>query len=303
MAQQLKQQGKPYQVITMGAQYEGLVVLYNTPGRQRRRPDPQRGRHRGGLRRRRGARRWSCCSSSPPPGVTNPSFTNAQRGRRPARSSRAAAARSSSTSRSSTPAMQEARAGPGGQRAGGRATRRSTRTRRARSPIGGYNLAVSRVLASTRTRPSRRRCACATPEHQKFSAINDGVPPTIESVYDDPEMDEAYPMKDEILDELQERGDPAAHAGLPERLHGDVGDAVAAGRHRAAADRRRAARARSRTRSSPRGCCREPTSRRPTGRRGRRSPPTRGARPRRSSARASRPSAGSAGCCARRPRW
>ena len=29
-SQQLKQQGKPYQVLTMGAQYEGLVVLFNT---------------------------------------------------------------------------------------------------------------------------------------------------------------------------------------------------------------------------------------------------------------------------------
>ena len=29
-AQELKQQDKPYQVLTMGAQYEGLVVLYNT---------------------------------------------------------------------------------------------------------------------------------------------------------------------------------------------------------------------------------------------------------------------------------
>ena len=43
-------------------------------------------------------------------------------------------------------------------------------------------------------------------EHQKFSAINDGVPPTIESVYDDPEMAEAYPMKDVILEELRDAG-------------------------------------------------------------------------------------------------
>lgn len=40
-------------------------------------------------------------------------------------------------------------------------------------------------------------------ENQKFSAINDGVPPTIESVYDDPEMDEAYPMKETILEQLR----------------------------------------------------------------------------------------------------
>jgi len=28
--------------------------------------------------------------------------------------------------------------------------------------------------------------------YQKFSAINDGVPPTIASVYDDPDMAKAY---------------------------------------------------------------------------------------------------------------
>ena len=30
------------------------------------------------------------------------------------------------------------------------------------------------------------------------------MPPTIEAVYDDPEMAEAYPMKDTILEELKE---------------------------------------------------------------------------------------------------
>ncbi len=29
------------------------------------------------------------------------------------------------------------------------------------------------------------------------------MPPTIESVYDDPEMDEAYPMKETILEQLR----------------------------------------------------------------------------------------------------
>jgi multiple sugar transport system substrate-binding protein len=45
-------------------------------------------------------------------------------------------------------------------------------------------------------------------ESQRYSAINDGVPPTIESVYDKSDADfvKAYPMWQTILDELQ---DPA----------------------------------------------------------------------------------------------
>lgn len=57
-----------------------------------------------------------------------------------------------------------------------------------------------------------------SPENQKFSAINDGVPPTIESVYhndtpldpskpagdDNPNMAIKYPMRDSILDALKD---------------------------------------------------------------------------------------------------
>ena len=48
-------------------------------------------------------------------------------------------------------------------------------------------------------------------------------------------------MKDDILEELK-TGGAAADAGLPEHLHGDLDDAVAAGGHRSASDGRRAAR-------------------------------------------------------------
>ncbi|MBV8932211.1 MAG: ABC transporter substrate-binding protein, partial [Kutzneria sp.] len=37
-----------------------------------------------------------------------------------------------------------------------------------------------------------------------YSAINDGVPPTISSVYDDPAMTGPYPMKDTIRQELRD---------------------------------------------------------------------------------------------------
>jgi multiple sugar transport system substrate-binding protein len=69
--------------------------------------------------------------------------------------------------------------------------------------IGGFNLAVSRY--STKPDLAFEAALCLrNAENQKFSAINSGVPPTIESVYADPEMNEAYPMKETILEELRE---------------------------------------------------------------------------------------------------
>ena len=104
------------------------------PGRQRRRADPQRGRHRRPCSTRARCEalellqqlrlgRASPTRRSPTPRRTTPGC-----------SSRAAAARSSSTSRSSTPAMQEDAPDLRPRREVGAATRRSTRTRRARSP-------------------------------------------------------------------------------------------------------------------------------------------------------------------------
>ncbi|GLZ43214.1 sugar ABC transporter substrate-binding protein [Actinokineospora sp. NBRC 105648] len=68
--------------------------------------------------------------------------------------------------------------------------------------IGGFNLAVS---AYSQHKPEAFEAAkcLRNAANQKFSAINSGVPPTIESVYDDPEMVKPYPMRDAILDELK----------------------------------------------------------------------------------------------------
>ena len=40
--------------------------------------------------------------------------------------------------------------------------------------------------------------------NQKYLAVNSGQPPTIEAVYGEPEMTKAYPMKEEILNELKD---------------------------------------------------------------------------------------------------
>lgn len=73
----------------------------------------------------------------------------------------------------------------------------------AKVTIGGFNLAVSQYSQHPDEAFDAALCL-RNAENQKFSAINSGVPPTIESVYDEPEMDEAYPMKETILEELKD---------------------------------------------------------------------------------------------------
>ncbi|MFC6092153.1 ABC transporter substrate-binding protein [Saccharothrix lopnurensis] len=71
--------------------------------------------------------------------------------------------------------------------------------------VGGLNYAVSTF--SQHPDESFDAVLCLrNAENQKFAAINDGVPPTIESVYEDPEMAEPYPMKEAILETLKSAG-------------------------------------------------------------------------------------------------
>ncbi|MBB5956158.1 multiple sugar transport system substrate-binding protein [Saccharothrix tamanrassetensis] len=72
----------------------------------------------------------------------------------------------------------------------------------AKVTVGGLNYAVSSF--TTHSEQSFDAVSCLrSAESQKFAAINDGVPPTIESVYDDPEMAKPYPMKEAILETLK----------------------------------------------------------------------------------------------------
>jgi multiple sugar transport system substrate-binding protein len=86
----------------------------------------------------------------------------------------------------------------------------------AKTTIGGYDLAIS---SYSQHKPEAYQAALClrSPENQKFSAIKDGVPPTIESVYqdtvpldaskpasdDNPSMQTKYPMRQTILDALK----------------------------------------------------------------------------------------------------
>lgn len=198
-ALRLKGQGKPYRIITMGAQYEGLVVLYNTlvASAGGRILDERGGRavfDSGAVRALEVLRRFATA------GVTSPSFSNTMED--PARLEFQSGGGAFQLNWPFVyPAMQE----------GAPALARDVRWARypgiagqgqSRVTIGGYNLAVSRYSRHPAEAFAAALCL-RDAKHQKFSAINDGVPPTIESVYAEPEMANAYPMKDVILDELR----------------------------------------------------------------------------------------------------
>ncbi|MFD2765910.1 ABC transporter substrate-binding protein [Micromonospora eburnea] len=200
VAQRLKEQGKPYQVLTMGAQYEGLVVLYNTlaesaGGRILSDDGKNVVLDEGAVKALDQLRKLATS------GVTSPSFSNATED--PVRLEFQSGAGAFEVNWPFVyPAMQEA------------APEMAKKVKWARVPgidadtpskvtIGGVNLAVSSYSKHPAESFEAARCI-RDAKNQKFSAVNDGVPPTIEQVYDDPEMDKAYPMKETILQELKE---------------------------------------------------------------------------------------------------
>jgi multiple sugar transport system substrate-binding protein len=87
-----------------------------------------------------------------------------------------------------------------------------------KATVGGFNLAVSAY--SRHPAESFEATLCLrSAENQKYQAVTEGLPPTISTIYDDttpvdpskpadeknnPTMDQAYPMKDTILDELED---------------------------------------------------------------------------------------------------
>ncbi|WP_018656515.1 ABC transporter substrate-binding protein [Actinomadura flavalba] len=71
-----------------------------------------------------------------------------------------------------------------------------------RAPLGGGNFAVSAY--SKLPRQSFEAALCLRdPESQRIAATRDGLPPTIESVYRAEGMTQAYPMRDTILAALR----------------------------------------------------------------------------------------------------
>ncbi|MEV4811799.1 ABC transporter substrate-binding protein [Micromonospora avicenniae] len=200
MAQDLKRQGKPYQVLTMGAQYEGLVVLYNSlaesaGGRILSEDGSKAVMDEGTVRALEQLRNLATS------GVTSPSFSNATED--PVRLEFQAGGGAFQVNWPFVyPAMQEASPDLAKQVAWARVPGIDENTP-SKVTIGGVNLAVSAYSKHPELSFDAAKCL-RDEQNQKFSAINDGVPPTIEKVYDDPEMTKAYPMKDTIVEELKE---------------------------------------------------------------------------------------------------
>ncbi|MCX4388223.1 ABC transporter substrate-binding protein [Micromonospora peucetia] len=208
MAQELKQQGKPHQVLTMGAQYEGLVVLYNTlaesaGGKILSDDGKQAVMDAGTVRALEQLQRFATS------GVTSPSFSNATED--PVRLEFQSGDGAFQVNWPFVyPAMQEADPELAKQVGWARIPGVDENTP-SKVTIGGINLAVSAYSKHPEESFEAARCI-RNEKNQKFSAINDGVPPTIEKVYADPEMAEAYPMRDTILEELK---DPAVRPLTP----------------------------------------------------------------------------------------
>jgi multiple sugar transport system substrate-binding protein len=201
MSLQLKQQGKPYQVLTMGAQYEGLVVLFNnlaaSAGGTIVSEDGKKAvMDEGTVKALQTLQHFATA------GVTSPSFSN----------------------QIEDDVRLAFQTGPGGafqlnwpyvyssMQADAPDLAKNVAWARypaidANTPskvtIGGSNIAVSSYGKHTDFAFEAAKCL-RSPDSQKYLAINAGQPPSIEKVYDDPEMLKAYPMKDAILGELKD---------------------------------------------------------------------------------------------------
>ncbi|MEU6643705.1 ABC transporter substrate-binding protein [Saccharomonospora sp. NPDC046836] len=216
MSRDLKAQGKPYQILFTGAQYEGLVVLYNSlvesAGGRIISDDGQSVVMDAGA-----VRALEILKEVSSTGLTDPSLTNQkedevrlamQEGRGafelnwPFVYASYAAEKPEELQHFKWAPYPGVGSGPG------------------RSTIGGFDLAVS---AHSQHKPEAFEAALClrSPENQKFSALKDGVPPTVESVYTDttpldpskpadpennPTMATEYPMREAILEALKNAG-------------------------------------------------------------------------------------------------
>lgn len=72
----------------------------------------------------------------------------------------------------------------------------------ARVTLGGFNLAVA---STSRHRDlALRAAACITGEQeQRLTSVDNGVPPTIRAVFDDPRFQAVYPLWQQVLGQLQ----------------------------------------------------------------------------------------------------
>lgn len=213
-AHQLKAAGKPGAVLFTGAQYEGLVVIYNTlvesAGGHILSDDGKSVVMDAGA-----VKALEILKQVTSTGITDPSLTNAKED-----DVRQAFQRGNGAFELNWPfvyasyAKSKAADLPHFKWATYPAV---SGEQPAKTTIGGYDLAVSTY---SRHQPEAFEAALCLrdKENQKFSALKDGVPPTIESIYGDdtgldpakpvdaknnPSMATAYPMRDTILTALR----------------------------------------------------------------------------------------------------
>jgi multiple sugar transport system substrate-binding protein len=198
-ALQLKQQGKTYQVLTMGAQYEGLVVLFNSlvasAGGHVVSDDGRKAVMDAGT-----VKALEVMKKFATAGVTSPSFTNqVEDDVRLAFQSGGGAFQLNwpyvyASMQSDAPDVLKNVAWA--RYPAIDASKPSVTT------IGGSNIAVSAYSRHPDLAFQAALCLRSA-DSQKYLAVNSGQAPSIESVYDAPEMTKAYPMKAELLDELK----------------------------------------------------------------------------------------------------
>jgi multiple sugar transport system substrate-binding protein len=213
MSQQLKSEHKPYSIVFTGAQYEGLVVIYNTLvaslGGHILSDDGKSVVMDAGA-----VQALQLLKQVTSSGITDPSLTNQKEDDIRQAFERGDAAfqlnwpfvyasyaedKPQDLSHFKWAVYPEAKAGMP-----------------SKSTIGGFDLAVS-TLSPHKPQAFEAALCLRSADSQKFSAINDGVPPTIESVYhddvpvdpakpvsaDNPNMAMKYPMRDTILNALK----------------------------------------------------------------------------------------------------
>jgi multiple sugar transport system substrate-binding protein len=213
MSQKLKSEHKPYSVVFTGAQYEGLVVIYNTLveslGGHILSDDGKSVVMDDGA-----VQALALLKKVASAGITDPSLTNQKEDEVRQTFQRgdaafelnwpfvyASYAKEKPKDLAHFKWAQYPEAKPGVP---------------SRSTIGGFDLAVS---AFSQHKPQAYEAALClrSKDNQRFSAIKDGVPPTIESLYhddtpldaskpasaDNPNMAVEYPMRDYILTALK----------------------------------------------------------------------------------------------------
>ncbi|MGH3625241.1 MAG: ABC transporter substrate-binding protein [Sciscionella sp.] len=221
-AKRLKAQGKPHNILFTGAQYEGLVVFYNSLvdsfGGHILSDDGTRVVMDAGA-----VKALRVLKELVTSGITDPSLTSSQEGEVQRAYEKGDAAYELIWP-FVYPAMQKDNPELAKHFRWARYPAASA-DQESRSTIGGFDLAVS---SYSRHKPWAYEAALClrSKENQKFSAVKDGVPPTIESIYNDttpidpskpagadnPSMRTAYPMRQTILEALK---DPAVRPFTP----------------------------------------------------------------------------------------